>query len=110
MPTHANTKEDFAVEIAPAIVPKAPWRIAFVCPMPGFRLLVRFNDGIEGTVAMSALIHSPGAGVFAALRDEKVFSEVGLHYGAVTWPGELDLAPDAMYEAISRGGEYVLNG
>ena len=108
MRTDANSEEDFSVEIVPAIIPKAPWRIATVQHMPGFRLSVRFNDGTEGIVTMSWFIHSPKAGVFAALRDEELFSKVTLHYGAVTWPGELDLAPDAMYEAICQNGEYVL--
>ena len=26
----------------------------------------------------------------------------------VSWPGEVDLAPDAMYEAIRRDGEWLL--
>lgn len=26
----------------------------------------------------------------------------------VTWPGELDLAPDAMYEHIKASGEWLL--
>jgi hypothetical protein len=108
MRKHANSEEDCSVEIVPAVIPKAPWRIACVRPLPGFRLSVRFNDGKEGTVTMAGLIHSPNAGVFAVLRNEELFSKVALHYGAVTWPGELDLAPDAIYEAISGGGEYVL--
>jgi len=77
--------------------------------LPGFRLRVRFNDGTQGTVALSGLVHSDRAGVFAALRDEALFSQVALNYGTVTWPGELDLAPDAMYDAIRRDGEWVLN-
>jgi hypothetical protein len=77
--------------------------------LPDFRLWVRFNDGLEGTVAMSEFIHSPKAGVFASLRDESRFIQGYLHYGAVTWPGELDLAPDAMYEAIKRNGEWVMS-
>ena len=105
---YANSEEHLSVEIVPAIIPKAPWRISSVSHLPGFRLSVRFNDGTEGTVVMSGLIHSPNAGVFKALRDENLFSKVALHYGAVTWPGALDLAPDAMYEAISRSGECVL--
>lgn len=109
MYTNANAEENLSVEIVPAIIPKAHWRIASVSHLPGFRLSVRFNDGTEGTVVMSGLIHSPNAGVFGALRDEKFFSKVTLHYGAVTWPGELDLAPDALYEAISKSGECVLN-
>ena len=28
--------------------------------------------------------------------------------GFVTWPGDLDLAPDAMYQAIKNHGEWVL--
>jgi hypothetical protein len=28
--------------------------------------------------------------------------------GAVTWPGDIDLAPDAMYREIKRSGEWVL--
>ena len=108
MYAHANPEENISVEIVPAVIPKAPWRIATVSPLPGYRLSVCFNDGTEGTVSMSGLIHSPAAGVFEVLRDEILFSKVSLHFGAVTWSGELDLAPDAMHEAICRTGEFVL--
>jgi hypothetical protein len=77
--------------------------------MPDYRLWVRFNDGTQGTVAMSGLVHSTSAGVFTVLRNEEIFSQVTLSYGAVTWPGELDLAPDAMYEEILCDGEWVLS-
>jgi hypothetical protein len=30
-------------------------------------------------------------------------------HGAVTWPGEIDLAPDAMYAEIKRGGHWILS-
>jgi len=30
-------------------------------------------------------------------------------YGAVTWPGEIDLAPDAMYAEITATGAWTLN-
>jgi len=30
-----------------------------------------------------------------------------LQFGALTWPGDLDLAPDAMHEEISRTGRFV---
>ncbi len=73
-----------------------------------FRLWVRFNDGTEGEVDMAGFVRSSRAGVFAALRDERLFRQVRLEWGAVSWPGELDLAPDAMYEAIKAHGEWVL--
>jgi hypothetical protein len=84
------------------------WRVSTVEALQGYRLRVRFIDGLEGLVDMSALIRSPGAGVFAALADPKRFAEAGIEYGAVTWPGEIDLAPDAMYAAIKATGEWVL--
>lgn len=49
---------------------------------------------------MAPRIQAPHAGVFAALRDETLFRKVHVALGAVTWPGDLDLAPDAMYQAI----------
>jgi hypothetical protein len=84
------------------------WRVSTVEALQGYRLRVRFIDGLEGLVDMSALVHAPGADVFAALADPKRFAEVGIEYGAVTWPGEIDLAPDAMYAAIKATGEWIL--
>ncbi len=57
---------------------------------------------------MSRLVHSAKAGVFAALADPPTFAKVYLEYGVVTWPGEVDLAPDAMYAAIHQHGEWLL--
>jgi len=36
-------------------------------------------------------------GVLAPLRDEQFFGQVFIDCGSVAWPGEIDLAPDAMY-------------
>ncbi|MBT0893743.1 hypothetical protein KI811_07950 [Geobacter hydrogenophilus] len=33
-----------------------------------------------------------------------------MEYGAVTWPGEIDLAPDAMYQNIKQYDKWVLEG
>jgi len=60
-------------------------------------------------VDMSALVHSPNAGVFAVLADPARFAEVGIDLGAVTWPGGLDLAPDAMYAALREKGVWTLD-
>jgi hypothetical protein len=80
-----------------------------VIPLPGYRLAVRFFDGVAGVVDMSALVLSPNAGVFGALADPQRFAEVFIEYGAVTWPGELDIAPDAMHTQLSAGGEWRLS-
>jgi hypothetical protein len=76
--------------------------------LPDYRLRVRFMDGVEGFVNMKELVFSPEAGVFQALRDRAVFAQAEVVMGAVTWPGELDLAPDAMYDAIKLSGTWEL--
>jgi len=85
-----------------------PWRVVVVEPLEGFRLFVRFIDDLEGTVDMAGLVQSPTAGVFAQLADISLFRKVFVEHGAVTWPGELDLAPDAMHAEIQKTGIWVL--
>ena len=102
-------KQDSAADVIPPIVPRAHYRVAAVEALDGWRLRVRHNDGVAGLVDLSALIHSAHAGVFAALRDEATFRQVFLDLGAVAWPGEIDLAPDAMHDEIARNGEWILN-
>jgi hypothetical protein len=58
-------------------------------------------------VDLSRLITGEDAGGFATLRDSELFSQASLEYGTVMWPGELDLAPDAMYDAIKANGRWV---
>lgn len=85
------------------------WRVAVVYALPDLRLHVQFVDSTEGMVDLSALVHSqPSAGVFAALADSEIFNQVFIEYGAVTWPGEIDMAPDAMYAEIKKAGTCML--
>jgi hypothetical protein len=99
--------QDRSAALNPPIAPKARWRLAAVEALPDYTLKVRFIDGLEGVVAMRRLILSPEAGVFAALADITLFEQVYLDYGAVAWPGEIDLAPDAMYRHIEAAGEWT---
>jgi hypothetical protein len=84
-----------------------PWRVVAVSPCGDYRLNVAFADGTHGQVDMRFLVLSPQAGVFAALREPALFAQVGVIEGAVTWPGDLDLAPDAMYDAIKMNGSWT---
>ena len=85
-----------------------PWRIVDVRVLPGYAIAVRFADGTEGEVDLSRLVLGPNAGVFAALRDRAVFARAAVADGVVAWPGELDLAPDAMYDAIRAKGRWTV--
>lgn len=70
-----------------------------------FRLSVRFADGVSGEMEFR---ESFLRGVFAPLRDPARFAEVHCEQGFVGWPGELDLAPDAMHAELRRHGRWVL--
>ncbi len=102
MYAQSDAKQDSSIAVTPPIQPRMPWRVAAVEALPDFKLRVRFMDGTEGTVDLAALVHSPNAGVFAALADSKLFAKVFVAFGAVTWPGEIDLAPDSMYAEVKK--------
>jgi len=76
--------------------------------LPVYSLRVRFEDGLVGTVRMAKLIASSRAGVFASLRDADLFRQVHISDGAVAWPDDIDLAPDAMYDKIRASGSWTL--
>jgi uncharacterized protein DUF2442 len=64
-------------------------------PMANYKLFLRFNDEVSGVVDLSDLA---GRGVFDAWKSDGIFEKVGItEVGALEWPGELDLCPDALY-------------
>jgi hypothetical protein len=71
--------------------------VVTVRALAGYRLFVTFEDGTKGIVSLKRWLFARNPGVFRRLRDEERFAEAYVSDGAVTWPGELDLAPDAMY-------------
>lgn len=75
---------------------------------PQIGLKPTHDDGTAGIVEMAEFINSPAAGVFGALRNESPFRQVRIGLGAVTWRGELDLAPDAMHRASKERGTWVV--
>ena len=105
-----DAQENSAVGLTPPVVAAAPWRVREAVALPGFRLRVRFNDGTVGEVDLGSLLQSADPGVFSILRDENKFREVRVSLGAVSWPGDLDLAPDAMYSSIKQTGYWKPEG
>jgi hypothetical protein len=86
------------------VKPAAPWRVRALSVLAGWQLAVTFNDGLQGLVELSDLVHGAAAGVFEPLRDPAFFALAYLEYGAVTWPNGADLSPSAMYKEIRRNG------
>ena len=81
------------------------WDVIEVKTIAPLALRVQFADGTVGRVQFE---QSHLTGVFEALKDPHVFQQAHIEGGAVAWPGDLDLAPDAMYKAIKSDGEWVL--
>jgi len=82
------------------------WDVVEVKPMGDLGLFVRFADGLTGEVQFK---HQHLTGVFEPLKDPAYFKQVFIDHGAVAWPGQIDLAPDAMYQEIKTKGVLVLS-
>ncbi len=74
------------------------WDIVEVKPEPDYRLFVRFKDGLTGRVQLR---REQLTGALAPLQDQHLFEQVFIDSGAVAWPGEIDLAPDAMHAEVA---------
>ena len=95
-----------AFGVAPPADPREDWLIEKAEITGPWSLHVVFFDGTHGNVDLGDFVNSPAAGGFAALRNQDAFRQAYLCLGALTWPGELDLAPDAMYDDIKETGVY----
>jgi hypothetical protein len=68
-------------------------------PLSGYRLRLRYADGVEGIIDLSDQV---GHGVFTPLRDEAFFSKVHIgDHGQIAWSGDLDICPDSAYLEIA---------
>jgi Protein of unknown function (DUF2442) len=74
------------------------WDVVEVKPEPNYGLFVRFKDGLSGRLQLPP---EELTGALAPLLDARFLKQVFIDYGAVAWPGEIDLAPDAMYAQIA---------
>jgi len=90
------------------ITAAAPWRVQSVSVLPDYCLSVTCNDGTVGVVDMSRLIASEQAGIFEALQDEKLFNQVRIELGALTWPNGADLDPEWMYQELGKNKTWCV--
>jgi hypothetical protein len=67
--------------------------------LPGCRLHVRYQDGVEGEVDLS---HLAGKGVFAAWEKPGEFEKVHIGpSGALAWSEDLEICADSLYLQIT---------
>lgn len=72
-----------------------------VKPLNNHRLFVRFEDGAEGEIDVSALVTF--SGVFAPLHEKTAFDKVRVNreLGSIEWECGADLDPDVVYSVIT---------
>ena len=69
------------------------WDVKTVKPLPGYRIYVEIEDGRNGIFDLKPYLDH---GVFRELQDVHYFNQVGVLFGAVTWPHEQDIAPETL--------------
>jgi hypothetical protein len=69
------------------------WDVVFVKPLSDHRIFVEIADGRKGIFDLRPYLDR---GVFRELKDEAYFNQVGILFGAVTWPHEQDIAPETL--------------
>ena len=70
-----------------------------VKPLAGYRLFLRFNNGVAGEVDLSAELDGE---VFEALRDPAMFATASQHpvMRTAAWANGADLAPEFLLELM----------
>ena len=69
------------------------WDVKTVKPMRDYQIYVEIGDGRKGIFDLKPYLER---GVFQELKDVHYFNQVGILFGAVTWPNEQDIAPETL--------------
>ncbi|NMW22371.1 MAG: DUF2442 domain-containing protein [Chlorobiaceae bacterium] len=69
------------------------WDVKSVKPLTDYRIYVETEGGQKGFFDLTPYLDH---GVFSELRDINYFNQVGILFGAVTWPHEQDIAPETL--------------
>jgi hypothetical protein len=70
-------------------------------PLDGYKILLRFEDGVEGVFDLAT--HIDFRGVFEPLKDAEYFKmmRVDPELGTVAWPNGADLDSDVLYSTVT---------
>ena len=69
--------------------------VVAVSPEPDHRLRLTFANGECRCFDMTPYLDYP---VFRRLRNPGFFALARVDYGTVTWPGDIDIAPETLYD------------
>ena len=73
-------------------------RVTHLAIKPEYTLALIFDDGTHGEICLADRLFGP---MFEPLKDPAFFAKAQVDkFGAVCWPNDADLAPDALYRSI----------
>lgn len=78
-----------------------------VIPQDEYHLLITFNTGETKLFDARPYLCK---GVFTALKNPQLFNQAYVAYDTVCWPGNLDIAPETLYDRSTAFGEEQPEG
>ena len=76
-------------------------------PREGYRIWLRYEDGVEGEVDLSDIPHT---GFFECWKDKAFFETVHIsEFGSIAWDEYAEFCPDALYiEVTGKSPEELM--
>jgi hypothetical protein len=75
--------------------------VVSVIPKESFKLELKFNTGEIRLFDAKPYLEK---GVFKKLKDEALFKQAYVAFDTVCWPGNLDIAPETLYDKSTKLG------
>jgi Protein of unknown function (DUF2442) len=75
------------------------WRLNEARYAGGYRVWLKFNDGLQGDVDLANEIYGE---IFEPLKDPAYFASFKVDWTLV-WPNGADFAPEVLYEKVKQG-------
>lgn len=73
------------------------WDVILVKALDNYKIYVELKNGKKGIFDMTPYLNF---GVFKELKSVDYFREVGIVFGAVTWPHEQDIEPETLLAGL----------
>jgi hypothetical protein len=71
------------------------WSVIAVKPLDDYKMEIVFENNEKKIFDVSPYLE---LGVFAKLKDKKLFAQVKISYDTVEWPEGIDLDPEVLYQ------------
>ncbi len=69
--------------------------VVYVKPLSDYKLSLEFENQEKRIFDVTPYLEM---GVFRQLKDKNIFSRAFIDGGTVMWPGEIDIAPETLYD------------